>query len=317
MIRVIAITKDLKPVYDLPLDSLSTQNIMWYWMDFNNPSEEEISLLETHFHFHQLSIEDCVFSFNSPKLDYYDNYNYFVLNAIDPETLDPVEVSIFVGNKFIVSYHNTELNEIDEAFDRAKISKKHWDKGPSYIAHQILDKIVDSIFPAINKIEDKLDEIENNVGRKHIRILMDEVFAIRSDLLKLRRTVNSMRDLLYRVINSERLIGFHQHKLYFSDIHDHLVKLSDMVASNREMTSDMRDNYLSINSTRMNRHTMLLTVVTTIFIPLTFIVGIYGMNFNNMPELTSEYGYFVILLIMAIIAIEMFLWFKRKGWFDM
>ena len=107
------------------------------------------------------------------------------------------------------------------------------------------------------------------------------------------------------------------HKLYFSDIHDHLIKLSDMIASDRELTSDMRDNYLSINSSRMNKHMMVLTVISSIFIPLTFIVGVYGMNFENMPELTWKYGYFIILLFMAFIAIEMFLWFKRKGWFNM
>ncbi|MBZ9689676.1 magnesium/cobalt transporter CorA [Clostridium estertheticum] len=317
MIRTIAITKDLKLICDLPLETLSKDNIMWYWMDFNNPNQEEISLLDNYFHFHQLSIEDCVFSLNSPKLDYYDDYNFFVLNSLNQDTLDPVEVSLFVGNKYIVSYHDSELNELDEAWQRAKTNKKNWDKGPSYIAHQILDKIVDSFFPAINKIQDKLDEIENNVKKKPIHTLMDEIFGLRSDLLKLRRTVNSMRDLLYRILNSERLIGFHEHKLYFSDIHDHLVKLSDMVASNREMTSDMRDNYLSINSTRMNKNMMVLTVITTIFIPLTFIVGIYGMNFQNMPELTWKHGYYVVLLIMAIIATQMFLWFKHNGWFDM
>ncbi|MBU3190108.1 magnesium/cobalt transporter CorA [Clostridium bowmanii] len=317
MIRVIAITKDLKIVYDLPLEDLSKDNILWYWMDFNNPTEEEISLLSTHFHFHQLSIEDCVFSFNNPKLDYYDNYNYFVLNALNQDTLDPLEISLFVDNSYIVSYHSTELNELDEAWKSVKTDNKNWDKGPSYIAHKILDNIVDYFFPAINKIQDKLDEIENNASRKHIRSLMDEIFEIRSDLLKMRRTINSMRDLLYRITNSERLIGFHEHKLYFSDIYDHLVKLSDMIASNRELTSDMRDNYLSINSSRMNKHMMFLTVISSIFIPLTFIVGVYGMNFEIMPELTWKYGYLVILLIMAIIAIEMFFWFKRKGWFDM
>ncbi|GCD09360.1 magnesium/cobalt transporter CorA [Clostridium tagluense] len=316
MIRVIAITKDLKLIYDLPLDELSKDNIMWYWMDFNDPSQEEIYLLDTYFHFHQLSIEDCVFSLNSPKLDYYDDYNFFVLNALDKDTLDPVEVSLFVSTKYIVSYHSTQLKELDEAWQRAKINEKNWDKGPSYIVHQVLDKIVDYFFPAINKIEDRLNEIEINSLKKPIHSLMDEVFEIRSDLLKLRRVVNSMRDLLYRILNSERLYGFHEHKLYFSDIHDHLVKLSDMIASNREMTSDMRDNYLSINSTRMNKNMMVLTVMTSIFIPLTFIAGVYGMNFQNMPELTWKYGYFVVILIMAIIAIEMFLWFKRKGWFD-
>ena len=317
MIRVLAITKDFKLICDLPLDDLTNDNILWYWVDFNNPSQDEISLLDSHFHFHQLSIEDCVFSFNSPKLDYYENYNFFVLNTINKDTLDPIEVSLFVGNKYIVSYHANELNDLDEAFERAKTNEKSWDKGPSFIAHQILDKIVDYFFPAINKIQDKLDEIEKNVKKSPIHTLMDETFRLRIDLLKLRRTINSMRDLLYRILNSERLIGFHEHKLYFSDIHDHLVKLSDMVTSNREITSDMRDNYLSINSSRMNKNMMVLTVITTIFIPLTFIVGIYGMNFENMPELTWKYGYFVVLGIMTFIATKMFLWFKRKGWFDM
>jgi magnesium transporter len=316
LIRIIAITKKLNVIYDLPITDLSKENILWYWMDFNNPSEQEISLLNTYFHFHGLAIEDCVLSLNSPKLDYYDNYNFFMLNALTENTLDPVEVSLFVGTKYIVSYHSTNSDELDKVFEFSKTDKQNWNKGPSYIAHQILDEIVDSFFPVINKIENKLDEIENNVKRKPIRILMDEIFDMRSDLLKLRRLVNSTRDLLYKILNSEHLIGFHEHKFYFSDIHDHLVKLSSMVDSNREMTSDMRDNCLSVNSTRMNRHMMVLTVISSIFIPLTFIVGVYGMNFNYMPELTFRYGYFITLLIMAIIAIEMFLWFKRRGWFD-
>ena len=230
MIRTIAITKDLKAIYDLPLAELSKVNIIWYWMDFVDPNQEEISLLDSHFHFHNLAIEDCVFSLNSPKLDYYDSYNFFVLNALAKNTLDPVEVSLFVGNNYIVSYHNEELDELDEAWERAGSNNKNWEKGPSYIAHQILDKIVDYFFPAVIEIENNLAKIDTNINKKPTRILMDEIFKARSDLLKLRRIVNSMRDLLYRILNSERLIGFHEHKLYFSDIHDHLVKLSDMVS---------------------------------------------------------------------------------------
>lgn len=316
MIRSIAITKDLKPIYDLPLEDLSKENILWYWMDFNDPSQEEKSLLDNYFHFHHLAIEDCIHSLNTPKLDYYDSYNFFILNTLTENNLEPIEVSLFVANNYIVSYHTTQLNELDEAWELAKTNERSWGKGPSYIVHQILDNIVDYFFPTIYKIEDRLDEIESNVKKKPIHDLMDEIFSIRSDLLKLRRTVNSMRDLVYRILNSNRLVAFPDHKLYFSDIYDHLVKLSDMVDSNREITSDMRDNYLSINSIRMNKHTMVLTVITTIFIPLTFIVGVYGMNFQNMPELNSKYGYFVVLSIMASVAIIMFLWFKRKGWFD-
>ncbi len=316
MIRTIAITKDLEAIYDLPLDNLSEENILWYWMDFNNPTEEEISLLDNYFHFHHLSIEDCVHSLNSPKLDYYEDYNYFVLNALHQDTLAPIEVSLFVGNNYIVSYHGDNLNELYEAWQRVIANHRNWDKGPSYIAHQILDEIVDNFFPAVYKIEDRLNEIDSKVVKTTTHTLIDEIFSIRSDLLKLRRIINSMRDLLYRILNSERLEGFNEHRMYFSDIYDHLVKLSNMVEANREMTSDIRDNYMSINSSRMNKNMMVLTVMTTIFIPLTFIAGVYGMNFENMPELTWKYGYFGVLIAMVIIAVEMFLWFKRKGWFD-
>ena len=111
-----------------------------------------------------------------PKLDYYDTYNFFILNTLAENTLDPIQVSLFVGNSYIVSYHTTELNELDEAWQRVKINEKNWDKGPSYIVHQILDNIVDYFFPAIYKIEDRLNEIESNVKKKPIHNLMDEIF---------------------------------------------------------------------------------------------------------------------------------------------
>lgn len=316
MIRILAITKDLKPIYDLSLEELPRYDLSWFWVDFSVPSEEEIKFLEKTFHFHPLSIEDCVFSLNSPKLDYYNDYNFIIINALNQENLDPLEVSLFVGDNYIVSYHSTELGEIDEAWKRAKVNEKDWNKGSTYIAHQILDKIVDQFFPAIYKIEDRINNIEINIGRQSLHRLIDEIFKIRGDLIKLRKIINSMRDLVYRIVNSERLYGFKEHKLYFSDIHDHLIKLSNMIESSREITSDMRDSYLSINSTRLNRNMMILTVITTIFIPLTFIVGVYGMNFQYMPELSWKYGYPGVLLLMTIIAVVMFYWFKRKGWFD-
>ncbi|MHC1683373.1 MAG: magnesium/cobalt transporter CorA [Clostridiaceae bacterium] len=316
MIRVIAITKDLKPILNLSVEELNKENILWFWLDMNQPLKEEISILENYFKFHHLAIEDCVYSLNSPKLNYYDDYNFFVLNSLNQDTLVPKEVALFVGTNYIVSYHNEHLDEIDEVFERTKTNEKNYDKGPTYLAHQIFDKIVDSFFPAIYKIEDKLNKFENNTRKKSTHILMNEIFKVRGELLKLRKIVVSMRDLLYRIVNSERLKGFYQHKLYFTDIHDHLIKLSNMVESNREITSDIRDSYLSLNATRMNRNMMVLTVITTIFIPLTFIAGVYGMNFEYMPELTYKYGYFIVLFIMTLIAIVMFSWFKRKGWFD-
>jgi magnesium transporter len=184
--------------------------------------------------------------------------------------------------------------------------------GPLYILHNIIDELVDCYFPIIHQIEDKLNEYEEKEASS--KKIIDEVYEIRRDLIRLRKTVIPMRDLLYRMINSKRIQDTRQLHHYFSDIYDHLMKLTDMVASNQDVTSDMRENYMSIQSNRMNSIMMTLTVITTIFMPLSFIVGVYGMNFDHMPELHWKYGYFVTLGVMALIVIVMIFWFNKKGW---
>lgn len=125
-----------------------------------------------------------------------------------------------------------------------------------------------------------------------------------------------MRDLLYRTINSERIEGVKNHLFYFTDVCDHLLKLSELIESDREITADIRDSYASFNSNRMNSIMKTLTVITTIFMPLTFVAGIYGMNFDNMPELHWQWGYFIVLGLLFSLGFGMYLWFRRKGWFD-
>ncbi|BBP87881.1 hypothetical protein BsIDN1_14990 [Bacillus safensis] len=134
---------------------------------------------------------------------------------------------------------------------------------------------------------------------------MNEVFGIRSDLLKLRRTIIPMRDLLYRIVNTNMMKSDPNRHAYFNDIYDHLLKLTEIVESNRDMTADLRDSYQTLNSNRMNAIMMTLTIVSTIFIPLTFIVGVYGMNFDNMPELHWKYGYFGVLIFMGLLVTGM------------
>lgn len=316
MIRIFAVSKNLQPIQINSVEELHQPEINWFWVDFSAPEEKESALLEDFFHFHQLSIEDCFFALNRPKLDRYEEYIFLILNTLNQETLEPEEVALFVGQNYIVSYHQKSLVEVDEAWDRVIQEDRSWDIGPSYIAHKMMDKIVDMFFPAVNRMEDKLAELDAASEKQSISKLMDEVFKTRSELLKLRRIVNSMRDLLYRILNSERLDELKKHRMYFADVHDHLLKLSEMIESSRETTSDMRDSYLSVITSRMNTHMMVLTVITTIFIPLTFIAGIYGMNFEYMPELEWRYGYFISLVVMAGIAVAMYLGFKRKGWFD-
>lgn len=298
------------------MENIRNKEYSWCWVDFYNPTIEEENCLKEFFNFHSLAIEDSLQSYHRPKLDYYEDHDFFILNSLNEVDLSADSIGVFIGEKYIVTVHKTYSNEIEEAWRKVKEDKKNWNKGVSYVFYAILDEIVDQFFPAIYEIEDKLNQIDNNEKKESVNKLVEKIFAIRSDLLKLRRIINSMRDLLYRMIESERLHWFKSSRIYFSDIYDHLIKLSDMIEASREITSDMRDSYISINSNRMNANMMVLTVISTIFMPLTFIVGIYGMNFKNMPELDWEYGYFVVLFFMALISSIMFLWFKRKGWFN-
>jgi len=205
--------------------------------------------------------------------------------------------------------------EIESSMRRVVEDKKIWQEKHIYLFHLILDKIVDKYFPAVHKIEDDINLLDLNLEKEAVRDLIDTVFDIRSDLLKLRKIITSKRDLVYRIINSEHLRDFKEKQIYFNDIYDHLLKLSEMVESSRDMTSDMRDSYVSMNSDRMNKIMMTFTVITSIFVPLTFITGIYGMNFENMPELKWTFGYYMVLGIMAVVALTLMLLFKKKGWF--
>ncbi|KPU45843.1 magnesium transport protein CorA [Oxobacter pfennigii] len=316
MIYTFAQTKDSEMLTNVPLERLSTEDINWYWIDFESPNEEEVALLSEHFKFDDLAIEDCLEHLERPKVDYYDTYNFFIFHALDEKTLEPIEVDLFVSANYVVSFHKTKLKETENVRKKILNSATIQEERSTYIAYLILDEIVDYYFPSVFRIEDSLSEIDIQSGDSRIHNLIDQVFQIRTDLLKLRHIINSMKELLYRVLNSGRLEGFKDNKRYFNDIYDHLLRLSDIVESNREVTSDVRDNYISINSHKMNKIMTILTVITSTFIPLTFIVGIYGMNFDYMPELRWRYGYFYVLGIMALIGIIMLLWFKRKGWFD-
>ncbi len=315
LIRVLAITHTHQILNDLGLDILKRNDIKWYWVDFNMPTEEEAQLLDSYFQFHPLAIEDCLHHLQRAKLEYYDDYSFLVVHAINHSTLEASEVDLFIGKNFVVSFHFHELNEIESAWEYFRHLKDIKKKGPLDAAHKIMDKLVDMYFPVVYRIEEQIQGLERHGRRGAMSSLINETFIIRGDLLHLHHTITPMRELLYRILESDRIPIEQNRRAYFRDIHDHLIKLGQLIETNRAITSEIRDNYLSLNSYYMNSIMKTLTVITTIFMPLTFIAGIYGMNFENIPELTWKYGYFVVLGIMGIMGIGMVLWFKKKGWF--
>lgn len=316
MLRTMAVTDHGEKIENIPLQNLTGSYVKWFWVDFDCPTQEETKLLDSYFHFHPLAIEDCLHLLQRPKVDHYEDTHFFVIHGIVPDTLNAREINYFLGARGIVTFHLQPAPEVEEAWRRMQDPAMYKARDHHYVAYLILDQLVDNYFPTLYRIEDQLNEFESREDFEKLQTLIDEVYDIRRDLLRLRRTVIPMRDLLYRIINSDKIPGTREHVAYYTDVHDHLLKLTDMIESNREMTSDLRDSYNSIRSSRMNMIMKTLTVITTIFMPLTFIAGVYGMNFHWMPELSWHWGYFAVLGVMGSLGAGMYVWFRRKGWFD-
>jgi len=319
MLRIMAIAEDGELLPDRALERLTDREVAWFWVDFDCPKEDEVQLLDGYFQFHPLAIEDCLHLLQRPKVDHYGDTHFFVLHSLHPETLKADEVDVFLGPRGIVTFHLSPSQEVEEVWKRMLDPGARRGKDHNHVAYRLMDKLVDNYFPTLYKIEDQLNDIEDqgeNRSRSDIQKMTEQIYDIRADLLRIRRTVIPMRDLLYRLLSSEKIPGVKEHYAYFTDIHDHLLKLTEMIESNREMTADLRDSYDSLRSNRMNSIMKTLTVMTTIFMPLTFIAGVYGMNFVNMPELEWRAGYYVVVGVMAALGLGMYAWFKRKGWFD-
>ncbi|MCD9025547.1 magnesium/cobalt transporter CorA [Cohnella silvisoli] len=322
MIRIVAMTRDGDMQTDLSLSDMKDEKFAWYWADFDQPSPEETKFLSDHFSFHKLAIEDCVHHIPRPKADFYGDYKFLVVHSLKGEYLLPEEVDIFLSEKYIVTFHLDHNETVKKAMDKL-IQKHHVATSPIFTAYLVIDEMVDDFFPPLLKIEERLDEVENMSVKHASGHIFDAVYDIRADLLKIRSVVHPMRDLLYRMVNSERLGLNEENKLHFMDVYDHLLKLSEKLADDRDTTADIVENVNSVLNHRTNQITLktndivlLLTIISVIFIPLTFIVGVYGMNFDNIPELHWKYGYFIAWGVMIAIAVTLFVIFKKKGWFN-
>ena len=235
-----------------------------------------------------------------------------ILKNIDSEY---ETINMFIGKNYIVTIHLTHIRFLSKVI--SKVLYKGDEYSPMHVMHMLISEIVEGYIPLISKIENRLDELEENDAHTKGSKIMNEVFDLRSDLLKLRRGLLPMRELIHRFLVSRRVDMTDNDRKYFHDVYDELVQQTEIIEASRELASDIRENYMTYNSFKSNNIMMTLTVISTIFLPLTFLAGVYGMNFSYMPELQTEYGYFVLWIVMFLIAAGMLWFFKKKGWFDM
>lgn len=290
------------------------------WIDLADPTlEEERKVLEELGGFHALAIEDCRSPAHHPKVDEFPGYLFVIMHGILPvkagEDFDTVLMCAFLGDRYLVTYHRDAIASIDRTLEHCRANPPAFLRGPDNIFHLVVDDMVDAYLPVLEQMDDALDTIEDEVFLRPSNRTLHRILRMKKDVMRMRRISTHQREVLNRLSRGEFSLVTEEERIYYRDVYDHLVRIADLADTYRDLISGTLDAYLSVVSNRLNEVMKTLTIIATIMLPLSLIAGIYGMNFKFLPELEWPYGYFFALGLMAVIALGMLLYFRRKGWF--
>lgn len=271
------------------------------------------------FNLHPLILEDIVNTGQRPKAEDYKDYLFIVLKMLfydsKEKQIQTEQVSLILGSNFVISFQEREGDVFERVRERIRSGKGRIRKeGVDYLAYALMDAIVDEYFVIMEKIGEVIESLEEELEQQPTEKTSQKIHRLKRELIFLRKSVWPIRDILSSLERGTSFLIKESTSVYLRDVYDHTVQAIDTVETFREMISGMLDTYLSSVSNRMNEVMKILTIIATIFIPLTFIAGIYGMNFQYMPELGWRYGYFAVLGVMAGVVVFMVLYFRRKGW---
>ncbi|GIU70802.1 MAG: magnesium transport protein CorA [Candidatus Nitrosocaldaceae archaeon] len=280
---------------------------------------EIISKLCKYYDIHPLVQEDIVNTTQRPKIEFYDGYIFIVVKFLQLENdelkIIPNQFSIILSENFVLTFQEKPIDILKIIKERISRSNSNFRKMHSdYLAYALLDIIIDHYFVILESISNKLETLDEMLLTNPTQRLLNDIYIIKREILFLRRVVWPLREIINSLKNQGHKLIHEEIFKYLNDLYDHIVRVIDIIETSREMIASMNELYHSISTNKTNEVIKTLTVIATIFIPLTFIASIYGMNFDFMPELRWRYGYFVVLSSMIIIGIIMLSYFKRKKW---
>ena len=280
---------------------------------------ETIEKIGKHFELHPLILEDILNTGQRPKCEDYEKCLFMVLKMLiynnESNSIQSEQISLVLGQNFVISFQETVGDVFEQIRDRIRNAKGRIRKmSADYLAYALIDAIVDNYFLILERMGEQIESMEEELIAKPSDKTVRRIHALKRELIFLRKSVWPLRELVNIMEKTESSLISDATGPYLRDVYDHTIQVIDTVESFRDMVSGMLDIYLSSISNRMNAVMKVLTIIATIFIPLTFIAGIYGMNFKFMPELEWKWGYFIVLIIMAVVAAVMLIYFKRKKW---
>jgi len=290
------------------------------WINIDGRDVEAIKKIDEHFGIHALVLEDIHSTGQRPKVENYGDYFFFVLKMIyedkEKKDLEAEQISLILGMNYVISFQEKEGDIFDPLRHRIRDAKgRVRQMGADYLAYCLLDAIVDHYFTILEDIGEKIDRVEKKILQDVKDHIPNQIHKLKTQLIFLRKQIWPLREVLASLQRNESKLIKKETDIYLRDVYDHTIQINDTLEAFRDALSGLQDIHLSTMSNRMNEVMKILTIFAAIFIPLTFIAGIYGMNFENMPELKWPYGYFIALGIMTSLGLGMIIYFRKKKWF--
>ncbi|MDI1230913.1 MAG: magnesium/cobalt transporter CorA [Methylobacter sp.] len=308
--------RTIKSIAEL-LPYKTTDTITWVIID----GLKDVSIIDAigqHFDIHVLVLEDILNTHQRPKFEEFDDYLYIVIKAIalaDEFNVEYEQVSLLLLNKFVFTFKEKPDALFDPIFNRLNNDKGHLrNLGTDYLTYIIMDTIVDEYFALQDTFDELIENVEDELLSNPSAQTLNTIQKIKRELIFLRRSVSPMRELLASIQRSESPLLNDKTKRYFGDVYDHVIRVTEAMESYRDLIAGMLDIYLSSVSNKMNETMKILTVFASIFIPLTFIAGVYGMNFEYMPELKWRWGYPALWAVFIGVSVFLLRFFKKKNW---
>jgi len=295
---------------------------LFVWVDIYDADQVEIQkILKEICGFHYLTVESCLSFTAHPKVDEYDDYIFVIFHSLNyyecENRISTRELDAYIGKNFLVTYHYKVIECVDLLEKKLEKENKFIQKGSDILYYFLMDKMMDRYFVILEQMDRKISDLEDavfNMDTNSFNFLLTEINALKKNTLLIRKIMVPQIKAIKEIFNSSTDIIQENHRVYYKDILDHLNKTSDMVNVNLDLIKGTFDTCSSLLSNKTNETMKVLTIIATIMMPLTFIVGLYGMNFRYMPELDWKYGYLLAIVFMAVIAISMLLFMKKKKW---
>ncbi|MBX4259368.1 magnesium/cobalt transporter CorA [Clostridium estertheticum] len=287
-----------------------------FWLNISNPTANDFKFLKNKFNFHHLTIEDCMHKAKRSKINDYNDYHFLIISTTDNNVSNAFSynnIYIYISLNYIITIHYGENKSIKKIMNDINNGLSIVSNGSDFVLYNILDDAIDQLFVVTDKVEEKINFLEEESMNNPVQSTLNNIMKIKKTVIKLRRVVSPLREVLNTLLRHDDIIT-EKYRVYFTDIYDHALRIYDLIESDHEMVTSCLELYSSQLSNSMNKVMKVLTIITTIMMPLTIITGIYGMNFQDMPELHYKYGYFITIFIMFFISFCEIIYFNKKKW---